>query len=76
MTTQRLPRVTSAPSLEHTDCTTCGEEIPPDGATVWIVDPAGWGNVCCTADCADHEMYALSDLNSDTDFTDVGRQLR
>jgi len=72
MTTQHLPRVTSAPSLEHTDCTTCGEEIPPDGATVWIVDPAGWGNVCCTADCADHEMYALSDLNPDTDFTDVG----
>lgn len=67
-----LPRVTRALSLEHTDCTTCGEEILPDGAPVWIVDPEGWSNSCCTADCAEHEMYALSDLNPDTDFTEEG----
>ena len=65
MKSTNLPRVTETFLTTENFCVTCGREID-SGARVFIVDPEGWGNVCCNEDCADHEMYALADINPET----------
>lgn len=62
------PGIVSAPNIAHTFCATCDKELDADGRTVWVVDPHGWSNVCCSPECADAEAYAMADLNPGVDY--------